>query len=118
MGRHRIAVLPGDGIGPEVMAVTLPVLRAACPGSSLEFSEHDAGAGHFRRTGEVLPPAVLDDCLAANAVLLAAIGLPDVRLPDNTEVQPVMMVGLRRALGLYAAVTRQTVEGTLVPVAQ
>jgi 3-isopropylmalate dehydrogenase len=104
MGCHRIAVLPGDGIGPEVMAVTLPVLQAACGESALEFTEHDAGADRFRRTGEVLPRAVLDDCLAADAVLLAAIGLPDVRLPDNTEVQPVMMVGLRRALGLYAAV--------------
>jgi 3-isopropylmalate dehydrogenase len=103
MGRYRIAVLPGDGIGPEVMAVSLRVLRAA-GGPALEFTEHDAGAGRFRRTGVALPDAVLDDCLKADAVFLAAIGLPDVRLADGTEVQPVMMVGLRRALGLYAAV--------------
>jgi 3-isopropylmalate dehydrogenase len=103
MARYRIAVLPGDGIGPEVMAPTLDVLRTA-GGPTLDFTGHAFGAEHFRRTGEALPAAVLDDCLKADAVLLAAIGLPDVRLADNTEVQPVMMVGLRRALGLYAAV--------------
>lgn len=107
MGRYRVAVLPGDGIGPEVMAVTLKVLRAAAEkadGLGLEFTEHEAGAGLYRRTGMALPPAVLDDCLRADAVLLAAIGLPDVRVPDGTEIQPVMMVGLRRAMDLYAAV--------------
>jgi 3-isopropylmalate dehydrogenase len=102
MKTYRIAVLPGDGIGPEVMAATLPVLRAS--GISLDFTAHDFGADHFRRTGDALPKRVVDDCLAADSVLFGAIGLPDVRLPDNTEIQPVMMVGLRRALDLYAAV--------------
>jgi 3-isopropylmalate dehydrogenase len=74
------------------------------PGLSIQFTEHSAGAEHFRRTGIVMPDDVLDDCLAADAVLLSAIGLPDVRRPDGTEVQPEMMVGLRRAMGLYAAV--------------
>jgi 3-isopropylmalate dehydrogenase len=106
MSRYRIAVLPGDGIGPEVMAATLPVLEAAAAatGIALDFQEHALGAGHFRRTGDALPAKVLDACREADAVLLAAIGLPDVRMADGTEVQPVMMVGLRRALGLYAAV--------------
>ena len=48
--------------------------------------------------------AVLEDCIAADAVLLSAIGLPDVRHPDGTEVQPTMMVGLRRALNVHSAV--------------
>src|SRR5262245_11018158 len=106
MSRYRIAVLPGDGIGPEVMAVAVRVLQAATAstGPELVFAEYDLGAAHFRRTGEALPAAVVEECQKADAVLLAALGLPDVRLPDNTEVQPVMMVGLRRALGLYAAV--------------
>lgn len=102
MPTYRIAVLPGDGIGPEVMAAALHVLRGA--GVRLDFTTHDFGADHFRRTGVALPPRVVDDCLAADAVLFGAIGLPDVRLPDNTEIQPVMMVGLRRVLDLYAAV--------------
>ena len=54
--------------------------------------------------GEAIPADVLQSCIDADAVLLAAIGLPDVRKPDGTEVQPDMMMGLRRAMGLYAAV--------------
>jgi 3-isopropylmalate dehydrogenase len=106
MDSYRIAVLPGDGIGPDVMAPALAAVRAAAErhGVRLRFTSHEAGAGHHRRYGEALPRAVLDDCLAADAVFLAAIGLPDVRMPDGTEVQPVMMVGLRRAMGLHSAV--------------
>jgi 3-isopropylmalate dehydrogenase len=107
MRSYRIALLPGDGIGPEVMAATRTVLdRLAVlfPDLHMSFTPHRAGAELFRETGETLPAAVLDDCLAADAVLLAAIGLPDVRQPDGTEVQPTMMVGLRRALGLHSAV--------------
>ena len=104
---YRIVMLPGDGIGPEVMEAALRVVHAAAgpvSGLTMEFIEREAGAELHRQTGVALPPAVLDDCLAADAVLLAAIGLPDVRNPDGTEVQPEAMVGLRRALGLFAAV--------------
>ncbi len=104
---YRIAIFSGDGIGPEVMEVALDVLRCAVdnvPGISIQFTEHQAGAKHYRRTGVVLPERVLDDCRSADAVLLSAIGLPDVRRADGTEVQPEMMIGLRRALGLFAAV--------------
>lgn len=106
MSAYRIAVLPGDGIGPEVMNAALLVLERATrhDGASLALTSHQAGAEHFRRTGEALPSKVLEDCLAADAVFLAAIGLPDVRMPDGTEMQPQMMMGLRRALDLYAAV--------------
>jgi 3-isopropylmalate dehydrogenase len=107
MSRYHIAVLPGDGIGPEVMDVALRVLHRAADavgGLHLDCTPHEAGAERYRRTGQVLPQEVLEDCLRADAVFLAAIGLPDVRRPDGTEVQPEMMVGLRRALGLYAAV--------------
>lgn len=102
---YRIVALPGDGIGPEIMTAGLRVLRAV-ESSELRFDivEHPAGATEFRRTGEVLPPSVVGDCVAADAVFLAAIGLPDVRRPDGTEVQPEMMMGLRRTLDLYAAV--------------
>lgn len=103
---YRIAVLPGDGIGPEVMTATLPVLRSAAEMHDfrLEFTSYEAGAGHYQRSGEALSQRVLDECLKADAVLLAAIGLPDVRLGDGTEVQPVMMVGLRRAMELHSAI--------------
>lgn len=103
---YRVAVLPGDGIGPEVMDAALAVLEAVTAGGdlSLELTTHSAGAAHFRNHGEALPQSVLDACLTADAVLLAAIGLPDVRWPDGTEVQPTMMVGLRQALNVFAAV--------------
>lgn len=103
---YKIVGLPGDGIGPECMNATLPVLNAvqASCGVKLDITCHDAGAGYYLKHGIALPDHVLQDCLSADAVLLTAIGLPDVRKPDGTEVQPDMMMGLRRALGLYAAV--------------
>ncbi|UCF95498.1 MAG: isocitrate/isopropylmalate dehydrogenase family protein [Desulfobacterales bacterium] len=107
MNRYRIAVLPGDGIGPEIMRTALSVLNSAVSavgGLQLEFREYPLGANHYRRTGEVLPDAVVESCRAADAVLLSAMGLTDVRLPDGTEVQPQIIVGLRRALDLYAAI--------------
>lgn len=100
-------MLAGDGIGPEVTAATLHVLRElieTSPGLSLDFTEYPAGAAHYRDTGVALPAETLSACLAADAVLLCAVGLPDVRKPDGTEVQPDIMMVLRRELGLYAAV--------------
>ncbi len=88
----------------DASLVALESVASVLDGLKLAFTRHEAGAEHFQRTGDVLPQAVLDDCLAADAVFLAAIGLPDVRLADGTEVQPEMMIGLRRAMGLYAAV--------------
>ena len=107
MSVYKIAVLPGDGIGPEITDATLMVLdavKAKVPALDLQLKLYEAGAELYRKTGETLPQGVLDNCLAADAVLLAAIGLPDVRKADGTEVQPDMMVGLRRALGVYAGV--------------
>ncbi len=107
MSTYRIALLPGDGIGPECMDATRIVLDrivAEVPGLDLIFTSHRAGAELYRETGETMPASVLEDCLDADAVLLSAIGLPDVRLPDGTEVQPTMMMGLRRALDVHSAV--------------
>jgi len=107
MSNYNIVTLPGDGIGPECLDATMQVLLAVqecCEGLTLTFTRHEAGAEHYRRHGVAIPENVLHDCMQADAVLLAAIGLPDVRKPDGTEVQPDMMMGLRRALGLYVAV--------------
>jgi 3-isopropylmalate dehydrogenase len=107
MGRYHIAVLPGDGIGPEVMNAAIQVLNGAVSVSDefqLKFTEHPIGADYYKRTGQVLPDAVLENCQEADAVLLSAMGLTDVRLPDGTEVQPQIIVGLRRAMDLYAAI--------------
>ncbi|UUO04556.1 isocitrate/isopropylmalate dehydrogenase family protein [Blastopirellula sp. J2-11] len=105
--KYKIALLPGDGIGPEVMDATVQVIRRlsdALPYLRVEFEYHEAGAEHYRKSGEALPGAVLEACMRADTVLLSAIGLPDVRKADGTEVQPDMMMGLRRALDLFVAV--------------
>ncbi|MEP6906943.1 MAG: isocitrate/isopropylmalate dehydrogenase family protein [Pseudoxanthomonas sp.] len=102
---YRIVVIPGDGIGPEVMDVTLRVLEAvATPDLVFDFAEYPTGSAHFARTGEVLSDALIEDCRASDAILLAAIGLPEVRRAEGTEVQPEIVVGLRMKLDLYAAI--------------
>ena len=107
MKDYRIALLPGDGIGPECMdaaRIVLDQLLTQLPDLRVSMTSHHAGAQRHRETGTALPDEVLQDCVDADAVLLAAIGLPDVRQPDGTEVQPTMMVGLRRAMNLHSAV--------------
>ena len=101
----HIAVLPGDGIGPEVMAPALEVLNkvaAATPGLNLRFTEAPAGAGHYRDTGASLPESTVRLCEQADAILLGACGLPHIRYPDNTEIMP--QVELRFIFDLYAGV--------------
>src|SRR5580700_3978694 len=101
----HIAVLPGDGIGPEVMAPALEVLRkveATTPGLKFKFTEAAAGAGHYRDTGKSMPETTVKLCRDADAILLGACGLPEVRYPDNTEIMP--QVELRFHFDLYAGV--------------
>ena len=106
MTAYDIALLPGDGIGPECMDATRAVLDRLVSQQSkldLNFGYYRAGAELYREKGVTLPDDVLENCVNADAVLLSAIGLPDVRQPDGTEVQPTMMVGLRRALNVHSA---------------
>jgi len=101
----HIAVLPGDGIGIEVMAPTLDILKkleATTPGLHFRFTEGAAGAGHYRETGKSMPDSTIKLCEEADAVLLGACGLPSVRYPDNTEIMP--QVELRFIFDLYAGV--------------
>jgi 3-isopropylmalate dehydrogenase len=101
----HIAVLAGDGIGPEVMAPTLEILRrieATAPRLKFRFSEAAAGADHYKATGKSMPETTIKLCEEADAILLAACGLPSVRYPDNTEIMP--QVELRFIFDLYAGV--------------
>jgi 3-isopropylmalate dehydrogenase len=101
----HIAVLPGDGIGPEVMQPALEVLRkveATTPGLKFKFTQAEAGAGHYRDTGKSMPESTIKLCREADAILLGACGLPDVRYPDGTEIMP--QVELRFIFDLYAGV--------------
>src|SRR5437764_12717348 len=101
----RIAVLAGDGIGPEVMLPALDIVRAAAaltPGLHLHFTEAPAGAGHYRDTGTALPDGTVKLCEQADAILLGACGLPHIRYADQTELMP--QVVLRFIFYPYAAV--------------
>ena len=73
---HKVAVLGGDGIGPEVIAEALKVVAAT--GVQLDTTEYDLGGRRYLRTGEILPDAVLDELRAYDAILLGAIGTPEV----------------------------------------
>jgi len=73
---RRVCVLPGDGIGPEISAVTVDVLQAAGEAEGVDFLFETAliGGAAIDATGEPFPQATLDACLRSEAVLLAAIG--------------------------------------------
>jgi len=73
---HRIAIIGGDGIGPEVVAEALKLVDAA--GVDYEAVDYDLGGARYLRTGEVLPDPVLDELRGFDAILLGAVGTPDV----------------------------------------
>jgi 3-isopropylmalate dehydrogenase len=101
---YSIAVLPGDGIGVEVVDATLAVLDAvqARIGRSFDCSKYPAGAQHYLDSGESLPDSTLDACRAADAILFGAMGLPHVRNAEGTEIIP--QLDIRFKLDLYAGV--------------
>jgi 3-isopropylmalate dehydrogenase len=95
-----IAVLPGDGIGPEITAPTLEVLSRL---GDFAFAEHPFGGGSIDAHGTALTDDTLAACRAADAVLLAAVGGPKWDTTDPAAPRPEQgLLGLRKALGLYA----------------
>lgn len=100
---YRVLVLPGDGIGPEVVRSTCAVLDAATAGCGvrLVYEEHEAGAGLYRRTGQGITETTMQRVDEVDAVLLGAMGLPDVRKPDGTEITP--QLDLRERFHLFAS---------------
>jgi 3-isopropylmalate dehydrogenase len=106
MSTHfQIAVLGGDGIGPEVVAEGLKVLRAIeriVGGVQFDLVEHSVGAAEYLRSGDPLPPATLNRIREADAILLGAMGLPSVRWPNGVEMTP--QIDLREQLDLFNGV--------------
>jgi 3-isopropylmalate dehydrogenase len=97
---HTVAVIGGDGIGPEVLSEALKVLSAA--GVTLDTTYFELGAAHYLRTGEVLPDATLEELRGFDAILLGAVGPP----VGSTEVPPGLLergllLRLRFELDLY-----------------
>ncbi len=100
----HLAVMPGEGIGLEVMDAAAAVLDAVERRFGLSFRSETipGGAAHFRDTGATLPPDGLERAGAADAILFGAMGSPDIRLADGTEIAP--QLDLRMGLDLYAGV--------------
>jgi 3-isopropylmalate dehydrogenase len=96
----RIVTLPGDGIGPEIMAPALELLRTL---GDFEFEEHVFGGASIDAYGTALTDDVLEACRRADAVLLAAVGGPRWDTTDAAAPRPEQgLLGLRKGLGLYA----------------
>jgi 3-isopropylmalate dehydrogenase len=96
----RIVTLPGDGIGPEIMAPALELLGRL---GDFEFEEHVFGGASIDAHGTALTDDVLDACKRADAVLLAAVGGPKWDTTDVAKPRPEQgLLGLRKGLGLYA----------------
>ncbi|HUN25333.1 MAG TPA: 3-isopropylmalate dehydrogenase [Steroidobacteraceae bacterium] len=112
----RIAVLPGDGIGPEVMAEGLRCLRAVARahGLDLDLTELPFGGAAIDACGEPLPARTLEVCRRADAVLLGAIGGPRWSAPE-ARVRPEQgLLALRKALGVYANLRPVSLHPALV----
>src|SRR5215207_10937744 len=100
MGTHRIVALPGDGIGPEILAAATRVLDAV---GSFSYEEHPIGGASIDAHGAALTDATVAACRAADGVLLAAVGGPRWDSTDPAAPRPEQgLLALRQALGLYA----------------
>jgi 3-isopropylmalate dehydrogenase len=102
--KAEIVVLPGDGIGPEVTAAALSVLKTVARryGHQFNFGEHDIGGIAIDKHGEPLPASTLAACKSADAVLLGAVGGPKWSDP-NSKMRPEQgLLALRKGMGLYA----------------
>jgi 3-isopropylmalate dehydrogenase len=116
---HRVGIIGGDGIGPEVVAEALKVVYAA--GVELDAVEYDLGARRYLATGEVLPDGLLDELRRVDAILLGAVGSPEV--PPGV-LERGLLLRLRFELDLFVnlrpfygpgwelVVIRENTEGT------
>lgn len=104
MKGYRIAVLPGDGIGPEIMREAVKVLGVVADRAGVRFAMEEGfvGGGAYDRFGTPLPDQVMELALSSDAVLLGAVGGPKWE-PLDYSVRPERgLLGLRSGLGLYA----------------
>jgi 3-isopropylmalate dehydrogenase len=97
----RVVLLPGDGIGPEIIAPAVEVLRAV--GADFHYEEHLFGGAAIDAHGTALTAETLEACRGADAVLLAAVGGPKWDTTDPDKPRPEQgLLGLRKELGLFA----------------
>lgn len=103
--KYKIALLPGDGIGPEIVDQAVKVLRAIGKkfNHTFEFTEAATGAAAIDKTGDPFPPETLKVCMDSDAVLFGAIGDPRYDNDPKARVRPEQgLLAMRKQLGLYA----------------
>ncbi len=104
MKSYRIVVIPGDGIGPEIVDAALAVLdkiQELAGDFRLSYDFHSAGAAYYRKHGENISAVTIEAVRRSDATLKGPVGLPDVRRPDGTEAGVIGGV-LRNGFDLYA----------------
>ena len=116
LARYRIATIPGDGVGPEVVAAARAVVEAARPafGFEVEWTEIAGGGNAIDQYGVAIRPEDVEACRSADAVLLGAVGGPKWDNPTATVRPEQALFALRGGLGLYANVRPVTVHPALV----
>jgi 3-isopropylmalate dehydrogenase len=97
-----IAVLPGDGVGPEVTAEAVKVLRAVCGAHELIFREGLIGGAALNATRVALPEETLELAISSDAILFGAVGLPEFDNAPPERRPEAALLGIRKALGLWA----------------
>src|ERR1700733_2385149 len=99
----KVAILSGDGIGPEVMAQAIEVLNTACEGIDLLFTESLVGGAAIDATGKALPDETLEACSASDAILFGSVGGPKWEsLPPNQQPERAALLPLRKHFSLFA----------------
>jgi 3-isopropylmalate dehydrogenase len=101
---YDVVVLPGDGIGEEVTRAALEVIDAAAGRDTFNWKMRDCGAAYYVKTGKAMDESTREECKAADAVFLGAVGLPTVRKPDGAEITDEVVLDLRSNLDLFANV--------------
>lgn len=115
MSAKKVVLLKGDGIGPEIVNAAAGVLRTAADkhGIEIDFEEALIGGSAVDAVGEPLPQATVDACKASDAVLLGAVGGPKYdSLPSHLRPEKGLL-GIRKALGLFANLRPATIFGPL-----
>jgi 3-isopropylmalate dehydrogenase len=116
MKHFSLAILPGDGIGPEVTAEAVKVLRAAADlfGYRVETGEYAVGAAGVAESGDALPERTRAAVVEADAVLLGAVGHPDLAAAEGRRRPEAGLLALRKLLGVYANLRPVVVPPSLV----
>ena len=103
MTTYKIAVLPGDGIGPEVTREAVRILRAVAEGQfEFQFEDLPIGGTAYEQYGTPLPQVTLEKCLASDAVLLGAVGGPQFDSLPPEHKPETGLLAIRKALGGFA----------------